>query len=274
MKTTYLILLFAFLLSFDTFAQVPQGFSYQAVVRDNEGNILANSSAELLFKIYKNSTDGMVVYSETHSEMTNDFGLINVVIGQGSPSQGEFAEIDWTAGDHFLSVTINRTEIGVTQLLSVPYALVAGKTEKKEHIMTIPSVAFIPNNNAAYYANGVGQGGTRLSNPGQGIVNRLVAPLYLPHGAVINEISVSYKDNSTAVMDIRLSIESLSEGVFAGVNYIVTTVGASPEWRTKSKTTNYVIDNINYGYFLVVDCDNWAAEGEKAIKGVTLKYTY
>ena len=76
------------------YAQVPQGINYQAVVRDGGGNELANQAVSLRMTILQNNTS--TVYQETHSVTTNDFGLVNIVIGQGTVIQGAFNAIDWS----------------------------------------------------------------------------------------------------------------------------------------------------------------------------------
>ena len=59
-------------------AQVPAGFSYQSVVRNTEGEIIANQDVTFKFSILRESESGEAVYVETHSAVTNDFGLVNL----------------------------------------------------------------------------------------------------------------------------------------------------------------------------------------------------
>jgi hypothetical protein len=111
------------------FAQAPQGINYQAVVRDAGGNELENQAVSLRMTILENNTT--TVYQETHSATTNDFGLVNLVIGQGTATQGVFADIDWSAGNYFAQTEVdvsggtNYALMGSQQLMSVPYALFA-----------------------------------------------------------------------------------------------------------------------------------------------------
>jgi len=118
----------AIILSLATFAQAPNGIKYQTVIRDGDGNILPDTEHTLQMTIRSSAPDGIVVYSETHDAMTNALGLVNLVIGNGTPQAGTFAEINWGDGDKYLEIAIdltggdNYTVLGVTQLLSVPYA--------------------------------------------------------------------------------------------------------------------------------------------------------
>lgn len=109
-----------------SFAQAPQGFSYQAIARDNAGNPKANTGVAVKFSILSGSAQGTAIYAETHQTQTNNFGLFNLTIGKGSAITGTFASIDW-AGPKFLKVEIDGLLSNTTQLMSVPYALYAEK---------------------------------------------------------------------------------------------------------------------------------------------------
>ena len=78
-----LIPLVTLLLAFNTFGQAPNGFKYQAVVRDVSNTILVNQNVGLRFRIQQGTPGGTVVYSETFSTTTNNYGLANVEIGSG-----------------------------------------------------------------------------------------------------------------------------------------------------------------------------------------------
>lgn len=115
------------------FAQVPQGFSYQAVAFNSVGTPVANGNVGIRISILDNSDSGSVLYSETHTKTTNSKGLVNLNIGQGAPVTGAFSSINWGVNPKFIKVEMdptggtNYTNIGTNQLMSVPYAMVAGK---------------------------------------------------------------------------------------------------------------------------------------------------
>ena len=109
------------------FAQSPQSFKYQAVYRDNTGNIIANRSIAVQIKILQSSATGTEVFTETHNISTNAFGLFNIEIG--SINATDFATIDWANGPYFVNTIIEGTDFGTSQLLSVPYALHAKTAE-------------------------------------------------------------------------------------------------------------------------------------------------
>ncbi|WP_162128543.1 cadherin repeat domain-containing protein [Flavobacterium phycosphaerae] len=126
-----LLLLSAFFISYLTFAQVPQGISYQAIALNSSGTPVVSSNVGLRLSILNTSASGTVLYSETQVKTTNAQGLFNLVVGQGTLVSGAFNTINWGSGSKFLKVEMdasggtNYVLVGTTQLLSVPYALAA-----------------------------------------------------------------------------------------------------------------------------------------------------
>lgn len=111
--------------------QAPEGFSYSAIVRDNFGNPLANQAVSFRFSIIRGNVIGTVAYRETHSTYTDQLGQVSLIIGNGEILSGVFANIDWGSDAYFLRVELDRSggssyvEMGISQFLSVPYALYA-----------------------------------------------------------------------------------------------------------------------------------------------------
>ncbi len=131
MKKCFLILSVAFLFVQNAFSQVPQAINYQAVARDGGGKELINRFIGLRYSIL-DGYPGPTVYRETHHVTTNQFGLFSAKIGEGVVDTGSFATIPWFHGEEYLMVeidTIGGTDymnMGITQMISVPYALYAG----------------------------------------------------------------------------------------------------------------------------------------------------
>jgi len=113
-------------------AQSPQGIPYQAVMRNADGTVMASSAVSLTFMIHDGTANGTVVYQESHSLTSNAQGLVSCVVGNGVVSQGNFSSINWGGGDKFLHVMMGSDasllDLGTQQMLSVPYALYAGRT--------------------------------------------------------------------------------------------------------------------------------------------------
>lgn len=125
-----LTFLFVILLNTIVIAQAPQKISYQAVIRNNSGNLVTNQVIGLRIAIWQ-STMGASFYTETQTPMTNSFGMISIEIGSGTLVTGDFSTINWANGPFLLKTEIdiaggtNYTITGSSQLLSVPYALYA-----------------------------------------------------------------------------------------------------------------------------------------------------
>ena len=112
------------------FGQAPEGFKYQAVVRDASNAILANQPVGIQLTIQQGSAGGTAVYTEMFSPTTNSYGLVNLEIGTGTTTD-DFTTIDWSNGTYFIETAIdvaggtNYSVMGTSQLMSVPYALYA-----------------------------------------------------------------------------------------------------------------------------------------------------
>jgi hypothetical protein len=110
-------------------AQAPQGFNYQATVRNSAGALIINQNVYFKFNIMLNSATSVPVFSEIHYVATDDLGQVNLIIGTGTATTGTFSTINWGTGNYFLGIELNTgtsyVAMGTTQLLSVPYALYA-----------------------------------------------------------------------------------------------------------------------------------------------------
>ncbi|MCF8245990.1 MAG: hypothetical protein K9J37_15035 [Saprospiraceae bacterium] len=125
----YLASILAIICCFSSiYAQTPQGMNYQAVARDAQGQPIVNTSINVSFSILDGSPTGSAVYKENHGVQTNGFGLFTLIIGQGSPVQGDFSNINWSSSNKYLKVEINSSLQSTMQLMSAPYAFFAEKT--------------------------------------------------------------------------------------------------------------------------------------------------
>ncbi len=142
------------------FAQAPQRFTYQAVVR-NESNTLVRGTVGVRISILQGGANGTMVYQETHTAVTNVNGLMTLEIGGGTVVNGDFASIDWANGPFFLKTEIDPTGgtyyvlENVQQLLSVPYALYAGSAANSfsgnyNDLTNTPDIPQIPENVSAF----------------------------------------------------------------------------------------------------------------------------
>ena len=133
MKNLITLLSFILLINFQVFAQT-DGLNYQAVIIDPNpeeipgiditGNILPNKEINVRFTIYGNS--GNTEYQEIHTTKTDEYGMINLVIGKGNSVAGKFTEIYWDGSTKNLKVEINLdgtySDLSDQELLFIPYA--------------------------------------------------------------------------------------------------------------------------------------------------------
>lgn len=130
MKTRIAFLLSLLLAGFQSHAQDNfSGFNYQAVVRDAQGQPLANQAVGVEFILHCNPA---LPYHERHTTTSDAHGLINLVIGEGTPVFGTFALIDWTGcspSSWILNVSMDITggtnydPVGSQELKAVPFAI-------------------------------------------------------------------------------------------------------------------------------------------------------
>ena len=132
MKKNLLFLAFLWL-GFAALSQAPQGISYQTVVRDGDGQPLANTAITLRMTIWNAPTGGTALYRETHTKTTNAYGLVSLFIGQGTPVIGSFSEVVWGKTACYLETAVDLNSsgqyqvLGITQFVSVPYSLYSGQ---------------------------------------------------------------------------------------------------------------------------------------------------
>ena len=114
-------------------SQMPKAFSYQAVVRNSQGKVIAKQPVGIKVEILQGSTEGTVVYAETQTPESSQTGTVNLLIGTGTVTEGTFADIDWGAATYFLRISMDvqggssYEVVSTTQMLPVPYALYAEK---------------------------------------------------------------------------------------------------------------------------------------------------
>jgi hypothetical protein len=118
--------------SVSSFAQVPQKFSSQMVIRNTLGDLVSESNVQVRVTIVQGSIGGTEEFQELHTPFTNSNGLASFEIGAGNPINGTMDMIDWANGPYFIrtevdpSNTSNFSIVGTMELLAVPYALHAG----------------------------------------------------------------------------------------------------------------------------------------------------
>lgn len=201
MKT---ILTFAFLITtIGLWAQSPQSFKYQALLRDKNGVLIMDKTVSVRVGILQGSITGTSVYSETHSIKTSTSGTINLEIGKGTLRMGTFTSINWGKNSFFVKIEMdpaggNAFElVGTSQLLSVPYALYAEKSGDEKWSQ----------NGADIYYN-LGKMGINSSSP--------ATKLEINGGGDLDVLSIKNENNSSGLTNLVASNTDFHASAFIG----------------------------------------------------------
>ena len=94
----YLLLLTTIISAIAMYGQTsppPEAFKYQAIVRNVDGEPQGGINVSFQVTLKEVSCTGTPVYQETFSVTTNDYGLVNLSIGNGNTTSGTFSSISW-----------------------------------------------------------------------------------------------------------------------------------------------------------------------------------
>jgi hypothetical protein len=150
---TKIALLFAVFLTVASSAGaqgVPEGFQYQAVLYDASGLVLSAQTVDLRIGLISNNISGTLEFEEEHTVTTDNFGLVSLIIGQGTSTGNgavaQFSAILWSADDMFVNVALDQMQSGsfvniaTTQLFAVPYAMHSKTTDQQYAISGLADV--------------------------------------------------------------------------------------------------------------------------------------
>lgn len=128
------LLMLLFVASILSFAQNSGlGFNYQAVVRNVDGVLLANSEVTLRISLYPGQMAASPTWVETHKVHTDISGSFGITVGHGTRDAASvansYADINFAAVYYWMKIEIlegsNYREVIYSQLPSSPYAEVA-----------------------------------------------------------------------------------------------------------------------------------------------------
>lgn len=149
---TLIISLFMFVFGITiAYAQVPQSFSFQGLVRNSITGHIYTSAPQITvkFTIRDGSAVGPPVYEEKFEAMfgTTSLGTFHTKVGTGVPISGVFTNIDWSS-EKWLHIEIdpmgnvpgNFTIIDDAQILTAPYSFYADSTGQKYQIRDLTDV--------------------------------------------------------------------------------------------------------------------------------------
>ena len=136
----------------------------------------------------------------------------------------------------------------------------------RTHYFVVGGEGFVPGSNVDYF-NTYGMGGAYICS-GSGA---LVAPVHLPHGAVVTSFKVFFNDGSSSDMSVRLSRLILSSGGYASMATVASSGISGYGSKTETTIHNAIIDNTAYGYKI----DAWSSSWDRDLKimGALVTYT-
>lgn len=123
------------------------GFNYQAIVRNSDGLLLANSNVTLRVSLYPGQMAANPTWVETHNVQTNMSGCFGITVGHGIRDNvrsiaANYSDINFASVYYWMKIEIDENgtyrEVSYAQLPSSPYSEVA------HNAIAIPSGCIIP----------------------------------------------------------------------------------------------------------------------------------
>jgi hypothetical protein len=121
------------------------------------------------------------------------------------------------------------------------------------------------------YDNSGGNGGAYVNAAG---FHSLVAPVHLPHGAVVTEFTVFFDDTSTDDMTVNLWGQFLWGGGYTQMAQVISSGTAGYYSKSDTTISSATIDNSPpsaYGYYIQAYSGAWSSSLK--IKGAAITYT-
>lgn len=140
-----MIVLILLLCCYTLEAQNLPKFSYQAVVRNAENELVTNSPVTVDILIFNHQNFAEEIYTETHNVTSNLNGLISLLIGEGQNPAGDLLQVAWNDAQIRTRITIGTHTVTDTKpITAIPYAYFAEKVPLsaiEEHLGSTDLVA-------------------------------------------------------------------------------------------------------------------------------------
>ena len=264
MKKIFILSLITIVFIGDLVSQAPNLMSYQAVIWDASGNLVSEKTVSIKISILQGSVSGTSVYSETHKVQTNINGLVSLMIGGGTNATGKIADINWGGGSFFLKTETDPTGgnsytiTGITQLVSVPYALhsntsnnlntpkpglpgqilTVDKDGKPIWVSTLPTVNSTNSSNIT--PNTAASGGNVISDGGSPVTARGIVWSTFPNPTV-SLSTITNNGSGLGIFSSTISGLILNTTYYArayATNNVGTGYGNEISFTTKTDSTN------------------------------------
>jgi hypothetical protein len=245
-------------------AQVPQDTSFSGRLVDGGGAPLAGPVTFEL-SVFDAEFGGMSLYSEEHAGVPlNANGNFSVLLGSGTPLSGTFNAGLFSEVDRYVQVDltspVSESLVPRVTLASVPWALVAEQANAlvadPNAILTtryrsIPASAFTPIAAAAGWT-GSSSGTNRNFGAGTAASAALLAPVELPHGAIVTLFRCGGQDASTSFKISFTLRRNLPQQANVDMAFIESTFSATGfQTLGTGSIGSPVIDNGSYNYYVI-----------------------
>jgi microcystin-dependent protein len=122
------------------------GFNYQAVVRNANGVLLADTDVNLRISLYPGQNANTPTWVETHSVQTDFSGCFQITVGKGERDNSslveEYTDVNFAAVYYWMKIEIQEDntyrEVSYSQLPSSPYS------EVSHNAILFPAGVFVP----------------------------------------------------------------------------------------------------------------------------------
>ena len=140
-----MIVLILLLCCYTLEAQNLPKFSYQAVVRNAENELVTNSPVTVDISVFNHQNFAEEIYTETHNVTSNLNGLISLLIGEGQNPEGDLLQVAWNDAQIRTRITIGTYTVTDTKpITAIPYAYFAERVPLsaiEEHLGSTDLVA-------------------------------------------------------------------------------------------------------------------------------------
>jgi len=224
-------------------SSTPNSFHYQSILRDLTGSVISNESLGIQVSIIKNSASVDTIYTELHNVSSGYSGQIDLSIGSGNTTKGDFNTINWGTGSHSINVAIalgggtDYSIINTQPLFSVPYALnsktsggVQNTRAACRDLLLNPAVGQI------IFCSDCGVGETQVYN-GTNWVTVTGDPTQ-PGSILVQKLSIEY--NNTFTYDNELEEGSIP---FTAIAWPDSAADKSVTWSTDNETVGVIDQN-------------------------------
>jgi len=239
---------------------VPQGISYQAIARDVSGQIFENTNIDVTVGILQ---DNNLVWEELHNVTTNQFGLINLIIGEGVSTNngnlGDFDQIQWFNGSYSgqFGIEVEGEEyidLGVTLFLTVPYAFHAQTVENNNDDDADPSNELI---NTVVLDNDI------LTISENGIDHSVDFSTLSQDDDWVTNGNIVY--NNTSQIGIATNSPTSTFHANASVSFQITSIDENNSGITLNETHHILIGDVTNNSIVVNLPDATSCEGREYI---------